>query len=905
MTAGARHDDSQPERWLWAKTQGDKWHPLAAHLVDATLVAERLWWHWLSPATKRWLAEPFGDEDLAASLFALLAGCHDLGKASPAFQVQADWLIDQLQAVGLCHKRHLPLRRKAPHALVSAATIGSLLEPYGWSKDGIEGVAAILGGHHGWFPPMGYESEPTRRPELYGYSRTHDDPWMAARQQLFDLVVATAGARDALYAAGEVSLGSARELTLAGYVILADWIASNEKLFPYTSKPYDETYLEIARARSERALSEIGWHDVRFAASTGEDWFCSRFGFPPNALQRRSVQASQDHELGLLLLEAPMGTGKTEAALAAAETVASRCGHGGIFLGLPTQATSNQMFHRTKRWLEQLGTGTIVLELAHGRAGQVAEYRELAEHGRPLGIDLDGDERARVTAEAWFAGPKRRLLAPFVVGTIDQALMCVAKVRHVALRHVGLAGKVVIVDEVHAYDAYMSVFLRRALRWLGQEQIPVILLSATLPPKARLRLVEAYVGRPVDLGVVTYPSVTTVSTAGMAISRPVATDRPTVTVRLEHCGEEPEDITFEVVSERVAQMARNGANVLVVRNTVTRAQATYRALGERLPQRSIHLLHARFRTADRLEKEAWLAERFGRGANRPSGQVVVGTQVLEQSLDVDFDVLVSDLAPVDLVLQRLGRVHRHAGVERPIGFEQPAIVLTGYTSVTGAPPRFPSGSGRVYGEHLLLRSAAVLFARASLVLPDDVAALVAAVYGGDELVPATWSERAEVVAAAWQKAQRARERHAEQFAIARPEEAGHLLELCRIGLGDVRDDDDPAVQAAVRDSAPSVEVAIGYPGSSPGKLRCGSIEVNLEQAPSPEEIDAVLGSVLRLPAFLTDAALGLEVPSGWREHPWLRAQRLLVLNDDGEGSIGHHGLRYSETVGLEVGGRGG
>lgn len=898
-------DDVDPhgERWLWAKTgSGRTWHPLAAHLVDASLVAGRLWSDWISPATRRWLAEPLGDESLAAPLFALLAGCHDLGKASPAFQVQVDWLIDQVCAAGLDLPRQLPSRSKAPHALVSAATIGPILAGHDWSTDAIEGAAAILGGHHGWFPPEGYALEPQRRPKLYGWSRAIDGPWATARRRLFDLVLEITGAQEALRAAATVSLGSARELTLAGYVILADWIASNESIFPYASRPFEESYFEDARVRSERALEQIGWHGVRVDRARKQGWFEERFGFVPNPLQEHAVAEAERDGPGLLAIEAPMGIGKTEAALAVAETLAGRQGINGVFLGLPTQATSNQMFRRTKRWLDHLGPGTYVLELAHGRARQVAEYRELAEHGTPTCVDLDGGSQTVVTAEAWFAGSKRRLLAPFVVGTIDQALMCVAKVRHVALRQVGLAGKVVILDEVHAYDAYMSVFLRRALRWLGEEQIPVVLLSATLPPGARARLFEAYVGRPVELGAVSYPSVTAVSPTGTARTSAVSTGRPVVEALVEQMQEDPGDASCTALSEQVAQMAEAGANVLVIRNTVGRAQATYRALAGRLPEGSLHLLHARFRAADRLEKETWLAGSFGRGADRPKGQVVVGTQVLEQSLDVDFDVLVTDLAPVDLVLQRLGRVHRHGAVLRPSGFTRPRVVLAGWRSEAGAPPDFPSGSRRVYGEHLLLRSAAVLLNREALTLPDDVPTLVATVYGDADVAPASWSERADAAEKEWRAAELARERRAERYAIAGPEDAGHLLELCRIGLGDPGEDDDPAVQAAVRDSAVSVEVVVGLACASPGMVRCGAMEVPLEQMPSAEEVDAILSSVLRLPSFLTETALELAVPTGWQDHPWLRTHRLLQLNRAGEGAIGHYGIRYSRVIGLEVGG---
>lgn len=898
-----------PAFWLWAKTSRAptepptyRWHPLAAHLVDAALVAQQLWAGWLSPSTKRWLGEPLGGEDHARALFALLAGCHDLGKATPAFQIQVDWLHPQLRDAGLAVDKPLPQRSKAPHALASAATVQPLLAARGWSEPAIRGVAAILGGHHGWFPPLGYEREPIKRPELYGLAGRPlggaGDPWSAARERLFDLVVEVAGAQQVLGLAGTTELGSARRLALAGFVILADWIASNEQLFPYLCLPYDDAYLHAAQQRAAEALVQLGWHGVaNLGAVVGAPAFEHRFGFSPNALQRQTLEAVEQGDGGLVLIEAPMGMGKTEAALAAAEVLATRQGHGGAFIGLPTQATSNQMFHRTRRWLEQLGPGTFVLELAHGRAQQVPAFRDLLENGAPSAVDVDEGDIARVTAEAWFTGPKRRLLAPFVVGTIDQILLGTAKVRHVALRHVGLAGKVVILDEVHAYDAYMSVFLRRVLEWLGAERIPVILLSATLPPAVRARLIEAYAGHSTPLGLVGYPSITTVSTDGHVTTTPVATDASSVTVRLEHLDEDPEDESSMPLLEMVAQMAEAGANILVIRNTVARAQRTYRAVAERRPMGTVHLLHARFTTADRLRKESWLAEHFGRGGTRLSGQVVVGTQVLEQSLDIDFDVLATDLAPVDLVLQRIGRVHRHRGTRRPVGFTEPRVIVTGFTRSPTGPPAFPSGSVRVYGEHLLLRTAALLLARDSLTLPDDVPSLVAAVYGDDDVIAPAWHDHGARVAVEWQSKQHERERQAEQFVISDPTRAGYLLELERIRLGD---DDDPRVQAAVRDSVPSIEVAIACVGPSPNIARFGTTEVSLEHPPTPDDVEAVLGSVVRLPSCLTEAATSLAVPEGWRRHPWLRRQRVLVLGLDGECSLGYYRIRYTDVEGLEV-----
>ncbi len=889
---------------LWAKTGSeDQWHSLASHMVDAAQMGVRLWEDWLALSTRRWLAEPVGSDEAGRALFAWLAGCHDLGKASPAFQIQVPALAAQVCRTGLPLPSVLPERSKAPHAKVSAVAIGPLLaERFGWDRRFTVGPAAILGGHHGWFPEEGFSAEGRKRPSLYGWSDDQDAPWMAARRELFDLIVAVTSADSALHAGAGIELGRARELALSGYVILADWLASNAGLFPYASVAYAPPYIEESTARAGRALQSIGWR--RWDAPATRLDFIQRFTFAPNALQEQTIAtATRATEPGLLIIEAPMGVGKTEASLAAVEVLARTQGFGGTFIALPTQATSNQMFLRARKWLEHFESGTYVMELAHGKADQIADYRALG--GTPVSIDVDEGHGAQVTAADWFHGSKRRLLAPFVVGTIDQALLCAAKVRHVALRQVGLVGKVVVVDEVHAYDAHMSVFLRRALRWLGAAKVPVVLLSATLPPVTRRRLIEAYVGSAVEVGEISYPAVVHIAPSGEVTSSPVTSEGPPKRARIQVLTERGGGGGKEV-TDVVTSLVRREANVLVVRNTVVRAQETYRALVNVLGEGAVTLLHARFLVDHRLKKEAWLAAHFGPSSNRPHGHVVVGTQVLEQSLDVDFDVLVTDLAPIDLVFQRMGRVHRHPGVHRPKGFEEPFAIVTGLVRVSTGPPEFPRGSLAVYAEHLLLRTSALLVDRESITLPDEVPVLVTRVYGEETITPSTWAQRAAAASAAWREAQLARERAAEQFAIPAPEGAPNLLELCRIGIGD-RDDDDPAVQAAVRDSTPAIEVVIGWGSGSLDLIDALGGKVPLDHRPTPEEMDHALGSTLRLPSRLTSAALAeLHTPSGWRENPWLRHLRVLVLSPKAnEAPLGKNVLRYSEALGLEATSRGG
>ena len=203
---------------------------------------------------------------------------------------------------------------------------------------------------------------------------------------------------------------------------------------------------------------------------------------------------------GLLIIEAPMGNGKTEASLLCAEVMAAKSGAGGVAYLLPTMATSNAMFSRVEEWLKTVpdskGGSMESMQLLHSKAALNPDYSKLRSWGSTwMGDEAKANVEEGVVAHQWFAGKKRGLLSSFVVGTVDQLLMAALKVKHVQLRHLGLAGKVVVVDEVHAYDAYMNTYLDRILTWLGAYGVPTILLSATLPANRRDELIHAYRGR--------------------------------------------------------------------------------------------------------------------------------------------------------------------------------------------------------------------------------------------------------------------------------------------------------------------------------------------------------------------------------------------------------------------------
>ncbi|MCL4465046.1 MAG: CRISPR-associated helicase Cas3', partial [Chloroflexi bacterium] len=443
------------------------------------------------------------------------------------------------------------------------------------------------------------------------------------------------------------------------------------------------------------ALKLLGW--TGWSPSSESRDFSSLF---PNIESpypvQREVEVLADRLDGpaLVVVEAPMGEGKTEAAVFLEDRWGAALGQRGCYFALPTQATSDQMYGRVLEFMKKRYPADLVnLQLLHGHASLSALFQELLRRGEqqrtlaaglePRGIagesGYDGAP-AGVVAGEWFTYRKRGLLAPFGVGTIDQALLAALQTRHVFVRLFGLAHKTVILDEVHAYDAYMTALLERLLEWLGALGSSVVLLSATLPDGRRLRLVEAYArgaGYCFDEGEMRahYPRVSWVSRAGCGARQVGVSTRSTRKLGLEWVdGALPAESEPFALGERLRAELENGGCAAVICNTVARAQQVYLALKTYFPETAddgqpvLDLLHARYLYEDRSKRERRTLIRFGkpdgevemedgnvRKVRRPNRAVLVSTQIIEQSLDLDFDLMVTDLAPVDLLLQRSGR----------------------------------------------------------------------------------------------------------------------------------------------------------------------------------------------------------------------------------------------------------
>lgn len=430
-----------------------------------------------------------------------------------------------------------------------------------------------------------------------------------------------------------------------------------------------------------------------------------------------------------------MGLGKTEAALFGAEELGQKKGAGGLFFGLPTQATSNGIFPRILGWLNSIEKdfdGNLSLRLVHGKASLNEDFISLmknSESASLVNIDESSYEKeSSIIVNEWFSGRKTTNWDDFVVGTIDQLLLLSLKQKHLALRHLGFSKKVVIIDEVHSYDSYMNVYLYESLKWLGAYNVHVIILSATLPAEKRIKMAEVYLkgkGQSFtsdnlkdlkDLNQDTYPLIT--YTDGNEIK--------------QETNFQKDDNEWKVKVKIIKENKENLINILegflekdgvvgIILNTVKSSQELAKLCSKKFGEDIVELLHSSFIATDRINKEEKLLNMIGKGSKRPEKKIIIGTQVIEQSLDIDFDVLITELAPMDLMLQRIGRLHRH-DIVRPSQFKNPKCYILG----TNEYLEFDEGSVSVYGEYLLARSQ--YFLKNSINIPEDISTLVQKVY---------------------------------------------------------------------------------------------------------------------------------------------------------------------------------
>lgn len=875
--------------------EGSSYHPLACHMADVAAVALALWDRCLPVATRSMLAKSLGlTEAEAARWVAFVAGLHDLGKATRTFQAKDKGHEERLRGSGLRAGRPA---EDPGHARATNAFLPELLRGIGVERRLSWRLAEVLGGHHGVF--SNDPAKPTPADVFEDEAGCGD--WAGARRDLFEAfmkVLDLPKNSDGHLVVPSGNPGGAALMLLAGFVSVADWIGSIDSPGFFVYEPGGarvlQDYFSRTRARAPRVLSMLHW-DSFPRPQEEEPGFHELFGFEPNALQSAVEELrSSLAPPGLVIIEAPMGEGKTEAALFVADRWGA-AGVRGLYLALPTQATANTMHERLLRYLRRryerhlAANGELNAVLTHGAAALRDDLTVL-----PTGIAGEADaHEGTVGAAEWFLKRKRPLLAPFGVGTIDQALMAVLQVKHVFVRLFGLAGKTVIIDEVHAYDTYMTGLLERLLQWLAALGSPVVLLSATLPAERRRQLAAAYLaglGAPSPSGVeeAPYPRVTWTE-AGAVHSRSfTVSDRGRRTLELDRVGAQEDPAELAMWVERT--LGPTGCAAIIC-NTVARAQATYRAFREQFAEGEVLLFHSRFTHEDRERIEGECVQHFGPGERVRGPRIVVATQVLEQSLDLDFDLMVTDFAPVDLLLQRSGRLMRHPRVHRG-GPGHPVLFIRALPPGEGGPSFEAVGGGSVYDEHILLRTWDALAEVDAIAVPDGIPPLVDRVYSSQmgEPADAALSER-------WRRtwdilqhdmSDERREAKARRLNVPSNSSPSALLTCPR---AEDEPDIHPALQAVTRLAAPSVTLVILPPGEDLPSAK-----------PTPDDARRLLRRAVSVTRKDLVGALGrIAPPKGWEESPWLRHHRLVRVAPAEESlDVPGFAIRYDGELGLQV-----
>lgn len=902
---------------LWGKKKEKDgqyfWLPLEQHLLDTSNIMIQLWNHWLSEGQKEFILNLISDsEEDGVSLVSFIGLMHDLGKAAPGFSLRPSGnnqstdldkiLIENLIKSGFSGLENWSTESssKSPHALASQV----LLDSYGVGED----IASIIGGHHG--KPVDDKSEIKKQLESYTanyYQYDHDgectENWKRVQRKLFEWALEEAGYKnvDAL-----PKIKQPAQVLLQGLLIMADWIASNEEYFPLFPIDKDEEEFQTERL-------EYGWELWSKTYPWTSDYFNdieeqynNRFQFYPREIQRAFSEAiDKAQKPGIIILEAPMGVGKTEAALLGVEQMAEKGKCSGMFFGLPTQATSDGIFLRIKEWIEKIARETgdnKSIQLVHGKAQFNEAFQNLKNAEN---IDVE-DFHGNVVINEWFTGRKTAILDDFVVGTVDQFLLAGLKQKHLSLRHLGLSKKVIVIDEVHAYDAYMGAFLDRVVEWLGAYRIPIIILSATLPASRRKKLIETYC---LGMGVKKRNIQTDYSDWGKTEAYPLITytDGNRVGQLRDFRLENTKEVKVELLGEdnlaaTIQRSLSNGGIAGIIVNTVKRAQYLAGELEREFGKENISVLHSSFLAPHRREKETQLLNEIGKNSKRPKLRIVVGTQVLEQSLDIDFDVLFTDIAPMDLLFQRIGRLHRHTETKRPKNLKDPAVYVMGIKGMA----EFEEGTRAIYGDYLLIRTQLVMPEK--LKLPEDISKLVQKVYkenSEEELdLPQSIREKYEEAKAENKARIEAKENNANAFRLKRPydSEGNSLIGWLKDNLPG---DTEETGLAKVRDGTDSIEVILVKRKEK--ELYLLDDTINISGDLTSVIAKKISQQTIRLPhifCYKTDDLIKeLEVLNNaelfhWQSEPWLKGSLGIILNENNSATLIGYKIHYDKQYGL-------
>jgi len=906
---------------LWGKQKGrlplgPAYHPLVWHALDAAAVAERLWEDYASA----WFREAFvaalglSDDKQGCSWFSFLTSLHDYGKSLPGFAGAVPSLRRLLRSGGFIFPTS---RLSQGHERAGSALVAGELS----GRFGVPGVSAqVLASAVSL--DRGCYVKPHVIADLMGLvsptaGGSSEDLWQAARRDLVDVLAVTLEVRDRLSVAVCWSELSPLVAVLTGLVKVADWSASDPALFPFMPPDGEpRAYLVGARQRAAAATATVrlhGWH-----APLGDSRPLAQvLGVEALRDVQEVVAAAAGSGGRLVVVEDEPGAGKTEAAYGFVHRQ-MQFGATGLYLAMPTRATSNQSHARLSAWLKMAGLAEFAPILLHGHASLTVDA------DKPdvvAGAGAEAEDGEATEPSRWFRGPHRGLFAHLGTGTVDQILLMAQSVRYAPVRFAGLSGRVVVFDEVHAYDAYMNRVLERALQWLAQIGCPVVLLSATLPPATRRALTAAYrqgllageepiVEEDETPG---YPRVTVTTVEGSRTFFPKPA-RPARTVQLRR-------FAFQLGPAMTADPARVAAEldaltaadrwgrIAVVCNSVDHAQRLYLTVRDRFADDlrvRVVLFHARFPHDRREELEREVLGVFGkRGVvgRRDELVILIATQIVEQSLDIDADLLITEFTVVDLLAQRMGRLHRWESTPRP-PWAQAAVcwLLEPHLDRDGLPAL--TDTSFVYDDTVptvLLGTWMALRGRDQLELPTDVTGLVADVYEAADAELPPWEAGPKGIER-WREAlgrHRANVEDAVEQAEARMvPEPWDLDAWCRL-TWQARDDDIDGdlgtYRAMTRLGPPSLTVVLTV------RREDGLHPVAAPTAREPSDPaafpDLLRSSVaLSRPSVVRALQGGVGTRPSWRREPRLARAALVEFDPNGD-CAGRH-FRYSREFGV-------
>ncbi len=936
------------ENWrlFWAKTNREKiaglpedWtHPLWAHLIDVGSAAQVLWEQFLSPSLKQKMADALGtNEEDAGRFLSIWIGLHDLGKGIPNFQGMHEPSQQKLKDAGLIFDER-PNRLHHGHA--SIAIVWNWLRAKDLPCDTLlDAAAACVGIHHGKLCPSDCWEEVAEdlRPNAVLGNRV----WRQAQLQLAEAVFTAWGAPWPDLRKFKTIGSSAAPwpdwlMAFAGWATLADWLGSMQRCYDTGVRAGDDlpAYVASSRQGASNAYRTAGLDQQ---ANLRALPFEQHFGFAPRPLQAiaRDLPLRTDVP-NLVIVEGPTGEGKTEAAF----YLSARAG-GGLYVAMPSQATSDGLFPRLRTFLrgderEKLVAAHMgdaaALRLVHGNdllhedalslltIDRATAFVDDPATGRQGEADKP-DPQAKSRVLSWFMPKKRALLVPYGVGTVDQLFLGVLYARHFFLRLFALGGKTVVFDEVHAYDTYMNTLFGQLLRWLRALDVNVVVLSATLPGSTRAQMLEAWGGtEPTPAGQPAPYPVTWHAAGGVVQQHPFGpTPNRGQQLRFRWC-----DDAVESIVAQAKVLLGQGATLIIICNKVERAQKVFEALdGERLlPEEDRMLLHARMPQAWRKERERAALERFGKDRpNRPG--LLVGTQVIEQSLDLDADAMITDLAPVDLLLQRAGRLHRHARGNRPAGFTGPVLYIACAEAGDDELPDVDeiSGKGYIYGRVLLWKTRSVLRGWGGWALPlgsDSLPGyriLIEAVYGDLAAPPGGLSDQARDTYAEslskWDQKDTRQGAEATRRLVPRPQKLVDLFTFQKSEL--VEEDEAPGspipdhLQAFTRNpDGINAEVLLLHPTDRGWATEPGGPTILYRKGKdylTPETLRLVFGASVLISQPELVAALWKAKHEGWEamqeQYRLLQRFHLIELTDNAA-TIGGIKLRLDERLGLII-----